>query len=284
MALGYRIVVVAGALLMPGSAMAYTVDCLIAPSRVVRIGTPVGGLIAEVAVERGDWVERGAPVARLDTLLQDMAIQSAQARASASRAALQSAEARVGFLSGQLERNRALQERNVVSMAVVEEVEANLLVARNEVLTAQQNLTMAQLDIAVAETERDRRVITSPVTGYVIERALSAGEYWSEADPIITVADIETLYVEAIADLDAFGAIALGQVALVEPEAPVGGSYEAEVAVIDPVFDAASGTFGVRLVLPNPELVLPAGLRCKVTFAAAALEDGQSLVGPDRPE
>jgi hypothetical protein len=30
--------------------------------------------------------------------------------------------------------------------------------------------------------------------------------------------------------------------------------------------DAASGTFGVRLVLRNPRLEIPAGAKCKVRF------------------
>jgi hypothetical protein len=35
---------------------------------------------------------------------------------------------------------------------------------------------------------------------------------------------------------------------------------------VDQVFDAASGTIGVRLELPNPELRLPAGIHCRVHF------------------
>ena len=60
----------------------------------------------------------------------------------------------------------------------------------------------------------------------------------------------------------------------VEPEAPVGGRYRATVTVVDTLFDASSGTFGVRLSLPNPDLSLPGGLRCKVSFLdqAGALE------------
>jgi hypothetical protein len=50
------------------------------------------------------------------------------------------------------------------------------------------------------------------------------------------------------------------------PEAPVGGSYTARVAVVDQMFDAASGTFGVRLTLPNPNRLIPAGLKCKARF------------------
>jgi len=38
------------------------------------------------------------------------------------------------------------------------------------------------------------------------------------------------------------------------------------VTVVDHVLDAASGTFGVRLALPNPDFNLPAGIRCKVLF------------------
>jgi multidrug efflux pump subunit AcrA (membrane-fusion protein) len=52
----------------------------------------------------------------------------------------------------------------------------------------------------------------------------------------------------------------------VMPEAPVGGKHEAKVIVVDPVIDAASGTYGVRLELPNPDWALPAGLKCRVRF------------------
>jgi multidrug efflux pump subunit AcrA (membrane-fusion protein) len=38
------------------------------------------------------------------------------------------------------------------------------------------------------------------------------------------------------------------------------------VTVVDRVVDAASGTFGVRLEVPNPNYRLPAGLKCKARF------------------
>ena len=46
----------------------------------------------------------------------------------------------------------------------------------------------------------------------------------------------------------------------------VPGSHRATVVVVDRVIDAASGTFGVRLLLANPDLALPAGLKCKIRF------------------
>jgi multidrug efflux pump subunit AcrA (membrane-fusion protein) len=41
------------------------------------------------------------------------------------------------------------------------------------------------------------------------------------------------------------------------------------VTVVDPVVDAASGTIGIRLELPNPGHRLPAGTKCEVRFPIA---------------
>ena len=62
-------------------------------------------------------------------------------------------------------------------------------------------------------------------------------------------------------------------VAEVRPEKPGGGVLEASVKIVDRVVDAASGTFGVRLELPNPEYRLSAGLKCKVTFFTKSKTD-----------
>jgi hypothetical protein len=48
-----------------------------------------------------------------------------------------------------------------------------------------------------------------------------------------------------------------------------GGTYIAKVIIVDRVIDAASGTFGVRLEIPNPEYQLPAGPKCRMIFPPA---------------
>jgi hypothetical protein len=40
----------------------------------------------------------------------------------------------------------------------------------------------------------------------------------------------------------------------------------ATVTVVDRVVDAASDTFGVRLLLPNPDYRIPGGVRCEIRF------------------
>lgn len=263
---GYR-AVAALAVLWAGAASGepLTFECLVRPSLEIHVGTPINGIVASVDVDRGDWVAKGQVIARLDTRLQETAVRLAEARAG-STAELQAARARVTLLEKQLERNKQLKKGKYVADASVEEVEAELQVAVNEVRRAELTVEMAKIELSAARVEFERRLIKSPIDGYVVERHLVPGEYWKEETPIVTVAAVDPLYVETFADIKAHGAIAVGSAAVVRPEEPVGGRYEATVDVVDRVYDAASGTFGVRLVLPNPDRTLPAGIKCEVTF------------------
>ena len=72
--------------------------------------------------------------------------------------------------------------------------------------------------------------------------------------------------IEVIVPVSAFGRIQIGQRAIVHPEEPMVGDYQAEVTIVDRVADAASGTFRVALDLPNPDYALPSGLKCMVQF------------------
>lgn len=83
---------------------------------------------------------------------------------------------------------------------------------------------------------------------------------------MLKIADLGTLYVEVLVPIREWRNIRPGQMATVLPEPAVGGRYEATVLSVDPVFDAASGTFGVRLELPNPDFALPAGIKCLARF------------------
>ena len=58
-----------------------------------------------------------------------------------------------------------------------------------------------------------------------------------------------------------FGAIRKSDRAEVVPETST-RYFPAQVSIVDRVIDAASGTFGVRLELRNPEEAIPAGARC----------------------
>ncbi len=145
---------------------------------------------------------------------------------------------------------------------------SNLESATNAVSHARAKLTnknLANLELRRASAEIERRMIKSPITGVVLERSLHPGEF-AKQDPILKLAQLDPLRVEVFAPVALLGKITVGMEAQVFPEKPVGGTYQATVTVTDKVVDAASGTFGVRLELPNKDYALPAGLKCRVKF------------------
>lgn len=127
------------------------------------------------------------------------------------------------------------------------------------------NKRIADLELQRAAAELAQRMVRSPLTGVVVERLMSPGEF-AKQSPILKLAQIDPLRVEVFAPVALWGTVKVGMQAAVVPEAPVDGVHIAKVTVVDRVVDAASGTFGVRLELPNANYRLPAGLKCKVRF------------------
>jgi membrane fusion protein (multidrug efflux system) len=129
------------------------------------------------------------------------------------------------------------------------------------------NRRLADLELQKTSAEVAVRTIKSPINGVVVERYMSPGEF-PKQERILKLAQIDPLRIEAYLPMSMLGKVAVGMEAQIKPEEPVTGTYRAKVTVVDRVVDAASGTLGVRLELPNSELKLPAGLKCTVRFPA----------------
>lgn len=128
------------------------------------------------------------------------------------------------------------------------------------------NRRLADLELNRTATEVALRTIRSPINGVVVERYMHPGEF-PKQERILKLAQIDPLRIEAYAPVALLGKVSVGMQATIKPEDPVGGTYTAKVTVVDRVVDAASGTFGVRMEMPNPDFKLPAGLRCTVKFS-----------------
>jgi RND family efflux transporter MFP subunit len=251
--------------LIATQAGATTFDCVMDPSLTVKLGSAVTSVLAEVLVDRGDLVKKGQVIAKIESAVEQAAVATNEARA-ASTAEIESKKATLDQKSGVYKRKLELQARNVTSAQDVETAQAEFNVAQQELELARLNHLMAQLEVDRLRALLEQRTIRSPIDGIVGQRSLGPGEFVRQDANIVTVASIDPLSVEAYLPVRYFGSVKVGDVALVHPDEPVGGDYEARVSIVDQVFDAASGTFGVRLNLPNHSNLLPGGLRCHVAF------------------
>jgi RND family efflux transporter MFP subunit len=256
--------------LLPGAGFAQTeaFDCVMEPSLTLRLGSPITGILANVDVDRGQVVRQGDVLARLESSVEAATLALARARAD-SGAEIDARRARLDQARSELARAASLHDRAVVSTQRIEELRANAQIAASELALAELNRRMAGLEVGRAEAMLEQRVIRSPVNGVITARNLGPGEYIHYDNFVISVARLDPLHVETYLPVRLFRRIRVGTAAVVRPDAPVGGSFPAQVGVIDEVFDAASGTFGVRLTLANADLALPGGARCRVEFELA---------------
>ena len=239
--------------------------CLIQPKMVLKLGTPVPGLIKEVLVDRGAVVKKGDVVARLDSSVEEAAVNLAKARA-VDNSAILSAQAKLDFQRRKEQRADQLKRSQNIAIATADEAESGARVAEADLRQAEANSQIAKLDLARTVELLNQRTIRSPIDGVVTERTLGPGEYAFDQSHLITVSQINPLNVEVYVPLTQYGKVNVGMKGEVYPESPVGGKYLATVTIVDQVFDAASGTIGVRLELPNPNYAIPGGLKCDVRF------------------
>lgn len=246
-------------------ASAATFDCVMHPSVILKLGSPISSVLSDVLVDRGDIVKKGQIIARIESAVERGTVAIEEARAS-SDAEIEAKKALLEQKKGVFSRKRELQARSAASTQDVDNARAEYDVAKQELALARLNKKIAGLELEHSKALLAQRTIRSPIDGIVVERDLGPGEYVRPDAHIVTIASIHPLNVETYLPVRDYGLIKVGEPAVVHPDQPVGGHYTAEISVVDQVFDAASGTFGVRLRLPNPRNLLPGGLRCHVTF------------------
>lgn len=249
------------------SARADVMGCLVEPDRVADVGTQSVGVLESLMVERGDKVVAGQVMARLTAQVERASVSVAEARSQVD-AELGQALAAYGLAERKLERTRDLLKKDFVSDQALDQAEAEARVAEKRVAQARESLRVAQREYRLSAAQLGQRDVRSPFEGIVVERYRTEGER-IEREPVVRVARIDPLRVEAIVPAAQFGSIAAGQQATIKTDVPGFGAMAARVTLVDRVIDPASNSFRVRLTLPNPDHRIPSGLRCRVDFTAA---------------
>lgn len=240
-------------------------DCVIEPSITVRIGGQVSGLLEAVMVDRGDMVKAGQVIAQLNASVEEatVTLMSEQAENSSE---VEAQRFRWKLADSRAKRATKLFEKKINSRDRMEESISQMEVTRREMAVAEIRQRIAILEYHRAKEILELKKIRSPIDGMIVDRHLFQGEFLDQEGNFVTIARLDPLHVEAFLPVKYFKKIQLGMAAVIIPNQPVSGTFTGNVAVVDKVFDAASGTFGVRVTMRNPDLLLPAGHRCSISF------------------
>jgi len=211
-------------------------DGLIEPDELIAVSSSIPGVLDAVKFEKGDRVQKGQIVARL--------------KSGVERASVNLAKAKYQHSQRQFVRNRELFEKKLISQMDHDDIETEML--------------LAKMELRQAEEQLKQRIIRSPVNGIVVEKLYSVGEFVQEHE-VMKIAKLDPLKVEVILPVAMFGHVSKGASANVY----ISGydqPFSGKVNLVDPIIDAASETFAVRVKLANKKYLIPAGLKCKVSF------------------
>lgn len=251
--------------LSPLTAQAQDYECVMDAARIIALSARTPGVLEEVLVEKGQRVAKGDVIARTDGSMERAALKILQTRAS-STAAVEQQTARLTFAQAQVDRAERLVKQNAQSVVKVEELRYEVSLATSQLQQAKADLASAQAEAERAEVAIENTNIRAPVAGVITEVSLSAGEYVTADRHVAVLAQTDPIHVDAFLPAEDFAKVRPGLPVLIRPELPVGTSIAGTVLSVDPLFDAASRTFGIRVALANADNAIIGGQRCTLTL------------------
>jgi HlyD family secretion protein len=243
----------------------------LAPRTRVAVKPRLPGTLEQILVDIGDAVREGQTIATLDRRELDAQADAAVASVAVATAALETAEA--ALANAMLEHDRA---KNLFEKGALPRQRLDAANTSHRASIAQRDLATANLAQANATLRRAREVqknatITSPVTGYVVERNYDAGAMPGDL-PVVVVADLRQMKLEAgVSELEA-GRLRAGMKARVSVQAKPGETFYGQLAAIAPEVDERNRHFKIEVRVPNDGRTLLSGMyaTARVVEAAAA--------------
>ena len=255
---------VLAAAMAPAPVAAAALGCLITPSKVVELGSPAVGVIGQVHVDKGQQVKAQQTLITLRADVEQANVALAVTRADAD-AELQAAAKAFEFAKRKHERNVDLMHQGFVSSQAVDQSLADLQAAEAKQTAAAEQAQFAKRQLYVARAELAARTIRSPIDGVVVDIYRHEGER-VEDKPMLKLARVDPLYAEVVLPANLHRSIRTSDRLAIRPLLPGLPDTHGEVQVVDQLIDPASNTFRVRLVIPNTQHAIPAGVRCEVTL------------------
>ena len=218
----------------------------LAPFEEVLVTSENGGLVREVAFEKGRLIREGALLCRVGDDL-------AEARLSQAEAELLGAEANFLKMTKLAERE-AVPQQDLVSATAVRD----RLLAR----------------VRESELMLERARIHAPIAGVALDRPIETGEVLAPGAMVTTLQQVNRLKVVAAVPDTEVRWLRLGGRGVLGVDAWPGREFPVTISFLSPAADAASRTFLVELELDNRDGALRPGMVSRVRFDRRSVEDG----------
>lgn len=263
--------------------------------------------IVELPFDEGQWVKASTVIARLDNSDYRQQVAIAQAALEVQRRQLATAEQNLAAAGKTVEADAAdlelkkaefsradtllqrgagtVQARDQTyaalrqSTAAHERDQALQSAAERQVELAKANIHNAKEALKMAEIVLDYTTLRAPFDGVIVVRQAELGEIMAPGTPVVTLADLDHVWLRAYINEPDIGKVRLGQPAIVKTDTYPGKTYKGRVSFISPVAEFTPKSvethaeritlvYRVRIDIANPTHELVPGMPADATLEA----------------
>jgi len=263
--------------------------------------------IVELPFDEGQWVKAGTLIARVDDSdyrqqvaiaeanlqVQMRQLATAQENLEAAEKTVASDEADLAQKNLDFSRNEALAEKGFVSKAARDQSSTALkqstavlardralqLVAARNVQLAKANIGSAEEALKLARIVLGYTTLRAPFDGVILVRQAELGEVAMPGSPVVTLADLDHIWLRAYINETDIGKIRHGQAAVVTTDTYPGTKYQGRVSSIaskaeftpksvETHAERVTLVYRIRIDIDNPTHQLVPGMPADARFEA----------------
>jgi HlyD family secretion protein len=241
--------------------------------RKASLSSKATGRLEWLGVLEGSKVSKGEVIARLENL--DVGASREQTQAAVKVALANVEQGRAELLDAETAYKRSLDlvGKKYISESAHDAAAARYNKAKSAVSSLEASVAVARANLKSAEVAVDQTVIRAPFDGIVLTKNANVGDnitpFSSAADSkgaVVTIADMDTLEVEADVSESAIERIRTGQPCEIQLDAIPGERFAGMVSRIVPTVDRAKATVLVKVRFAARDARVLPDMSAKVAF------------------
>lgn len=210
----------------------YSTTATLEAEEEAMVVAKVRGIVKEIMVEEGDYVQAGVVVAQLED--EQLEIEVKRAKATMDR------------LYNEYQRNKELYEKNLISVETYEN-------SKFEYESQKAAYELAKLKVEYS-------AIKAPITGVVSKRMIKVGNMINTDQEVYRITDFDPLLAVLHVPEHEMSKLRKDQTAIIHVDAVQGETFSGEILRIGPVIDPETGTFKVTVAVKDRSNQLKPGM------------------------
>ena len=223
------------------------------PKLTSLVASDIEGLVEKFSVSEGDFVKKGAVLARLRDRLLQINLKGARANKADTEAQLRRARTDLKRSSDLLASETIADKQYTDDLAEVQSLEARVRRLEAEIEHIQDSIA--------------QKTIRAPFSGFVTKEYTQVGEWVEKGGPIVNMADLSSIEVLIDVPERYIPLLVLGGDTGVKVDALNPEKFTGKIAAIIAVGDSASRAFPVKVSVDNPDNRIKGGMLCRVSLA-----------------